>query len=387
MLLKTSYQRDLDGFCKEIIGGDFNIREVTKGALTQARAKLNPWAFRRLNSVAVDSFYEGADYVTWQGHRVLAVDGSKLMLPNSDSIAAEFGVHGFGPNGDSKRSMATCSLLYDVLNHVTIDAQIGSYVTSEKALMKKHLAHLEPGDLLLADRGYTGIELMLSLSGKEVDFCIRLKSDWRLQVKSFVKTGKRQAIVEFDIPTNFQTKDEHGIVATKMKCRLVRIDLPDGEIEVLCTSLLDTRKYHYDQFGALYQTRWNVEEAYKLLKSRAELEAFSGKTARSVYQDFHAKVLMMTLCATLAFPIEQKVREEFRKEKTNNKNDQKINRTYALATTRDSLIQIMIKGLHKATLEITDALIEKTREVIRPNRKYERNKKPKRQHHINYKPL
>jgi len=54
----SSIQRDLDRFFKSMDKSDFSIREVTKGAFTQARAKLNPWAFKRLNEVAVNTFYE-----------------------------------------------------------------------------------------------------------------------------------------------------------------------------------------------------------------------------------------------------------------------------------------------------------------------------------------
>ncbi|MBK8503209.1 MAG: hypothetical protein IPL46_13915 [Saprospiraceae bacterium] len=87
MLLRSSYQREIDRFCKEIIGGDYDIRQVSKSALSQARKKLNPWAFQRLNEVAVESFYEGAEINVWREMRVLAVDGSRLRLPQSEDIA------------------------------------------------------------------------------------------------------------------------------------------------------------------------------------------------------------------------------------------------------------------------------------------------------------
>lgn len=64
MMFKSSLQRDLDRFFKSLYDEDYNIRSVTKSALSQARAKLNPWAFKRLNEVAVKSFYESAPYLT-----------------------------------------------------------------------------------------------------------------------------------------------------------------------------------------------------------------------------------------------------------------------------------------------------------------------------------
>jgi hypothetical protein len=97
---KTSVQRELDSLFKELSNGDFNIREVTKGAFSQARAKLNPWAFKRLNEVAVASFYKGAPYHKWHGRRVLAVDGTRFLLPNHPSVIKDFGQHGMGANGD-----------------------------------------------------------------------------------------------------------------------------------------------------------------------------------------------------------------------------------------------------------------------------------------------
>ena len=76
MNIKSALQRDLDRFFGRLNGSDFSIREVTKGALSRARQKLNPWAFQRLNEVAVDAFYRKVDYYGWGGHRVLSVDGS-----------------------------------------------------------------------------------------------------------------------------------------------------------------------------------------------------------------------------------------------------------------------------------------------------------------------
>lgn len=63
IMFKSSIQREQDRFFKSVSQSDYNIREVlTKGAFPQARAKLNPCAFKRLNEVTVDTFYQGAEY-------------------------------------------------------------------------------------------------------------------------------------------------------------------------------------------------------------------------------------------------------------------------------------------------------------------------------------
>ena len=388
MSFKTSLQRDLDRFYKQLYDKEYNIREVTKGALSQARGKLNPWAFKRLNEVAVAGFYNEASYYTWHGMRLLSIDGSRLMLPRHTTVEEEFGVHSFGPKADAPRSMAMCSLLYDALNHLTIDAEIAPYASSERDLLMKHLEKVNKGDLLLLDRGYPCFWLLYLLKARGIEFCVRLKDDWWLEVKEFVDSNDQERIVEFNLPKkdHDKLKDYPEIMNQPLKCRLIKVALENGETEILCTSLLDEKKYLIDEFKQLYHYRWNEEETYKLLKSRAELEKFSGKTAKAVKQDFHAKVFMLSMCAAFSHPIEEKVIAEHRSE-DNKKHKQKINRTNALANVMDMLIPMFLKRKPVESLEAFDDIVYRTREIVRPGRKEPRPKKPKRPYNMNYKPL
>jgi len=389
--IKSSLQRELDSFFKVVLSTDYNIRAVTKGALSQSRSKLKPEAFKEINDVACSSFYTSAPYRKWQGHRLLSVDGSRLHLPNHETIKEEFGEYLVGRNGDTPISMALISLLYDPLNLLTIDSQIGSWSESEQDLLLRHIDKLQAGDLLLGDRGYPGTYLFYLLRRKGVDFCFRMKEDWWLVVKKFVESGKKEMIVEFSLPSK-DVKKPHGVdfkSEPPVRCRLVLVELENGEKEVLCTSLIDTVRYPYDLFKELYHLRWGIEEGYKLLKERLDLEDFSGKTAKAVKQDFHAKILMMTLCAALSFPIEEKVREESLQEKNNNlrKHEKKLNHTSALGMLYDIAIGLFIEKDTKNALNAFDSLMMKTCEIIRPGRANPRNHKPKKVYYMNKKKL
>ena len=385
---KSSIQRELDKFFKTISRSDFNIREVTKGAFTQARAKLNPWAFQRLNDVAAGTFYEGAEYYVWHSMRVLATDGTRLVLPNHPSVIEEFGQQHFGPKADSPRSLAMASMLYDVLNQITLDAQLAPYASSERDLLMQHLDKIKPGDLLLLDRGYPCFWLLFLLKAKGIEFCVRLKDNWWLKVKDFTESNEKERIVTFALPKKDKKKlaDFPEMQDATITCRLIKIDLPNGEKEILCTSLVDPGKYTYEEFDKLYHYRWNEEEAYKLLKSRIELENFSGKTARAVKQDFYAKVFLMTLCAAYAHPIEDKVVEEYKADE-NRKFDQKINRTNAVSMTQDILIAVFLRRQFDKALNAFDKVVAETREIIRPGRSNPRKKRPKQLYSMNYKRL
>lgn len=382
-----SLQRELDSFSKELMGSDFNIRSVTKGALSQARAKLKPEAFKELNQDVVSHFYDGAPYQVWHGHRLLAVDGSRLMLPKHESTIKEFGEYSLGPNPNMKSCMAMASLLYDPVNLITLDAQLAPYASSERDLLYKHLEYVKEGDLLLLDRGYAGLATFFLLKARKIDFCVRMKEDWWFAVRELKKSGLKEITVEFDLPKKDEKllKDYPWMKGEKIKCRLLSIDLENGEKEILCTSLTDTGKYLHEDIKELYRYRWNIEEAYKLFKCRIEAENFSGKTAIAVKQDFYAKVYMMSLCASLAFPIEERVRKE--NENSKRKYKRKINRTSALANLRDILINVFLKNNYQRALIAFDNIVSKTTEIIRNGRSFVRKHKPKKRFYMNYKKL
>ena len=309
-------------------------------------------------------------------------------MPNHPSIIEEFGTHHFGPHADSPRSLALGSMLYDVFNHITIDSKLAPWSSSERDLLVEHLDKVETGDMLLLDRGYPCFWLLFLLKARGIEFCVRLKDDWWLAVKDFRESGEKQRIVSFSLPKKDRRKLDGcpQMIDTQIQCRLISVELVNGETEILCTSLIDTEKYSYKDFEQLYHYRWNEEEAYKLLKSRVEVEDFSGKTARAVRQDFFAKVFLMTLCAAYAHPIEEKVISEYKADE-NRKHGQKINRTNAIAMTQNILTGIMIKNQYQKALDAFDKIVENTREIIRPGRSNERNKRPKKPYSMNYKRL
>lgn len=387
MNFKTSIQRELDSFFKSISKNDFNIREVTKGAFSQARSKINPWAFQRLNQVAVESFYADASFRTWHGFRVLAVDGTRLNLPNHPSVVEEFGSHIIGPTLTVAKSLALGSLLYDVLNNITIEGQIDPYDSSERDLLLKHLDKIAKGDLLLLDRGYASFWLFFLLQAKEIDFCVRIKENW-LVVREFMATNQQEQLVYFKLPIrDLEKLAQYPEYQTKtITCRLIKVVLPTGETEILCTSLKDSEAFNVELFNELYRLRWNEEEAYKLFKSRIEIENFSGKTALAIKQDFHAKVFLMTLCAAYAHPIEERVIQEYKADE-DRKFSQQINRTNAIGMTQSILIAVFIKKQFRKAIKAFDDIVAKTREIIRPNRSLPRNHKPKKKYYMNYKRL
>ena len=114
----------------------------------------------------------------------------------------------------------------------------------------------------------------------------------------------------------------------------------DGNIQVYCTSPIDTHTYTHRAINNLYKQRWGIEEAYRLIIARLEVADFSGKTAWAIQQDFFAKTMLISLCNALCFDLKPKKAMKISKKTKPKKNTPIINRTYALHHLRELLKKI-----------------------------------------------
>jgi hypothetical protein len=278
------------------------------------------------------------------------------------------------------RKACACSLrCNDPVNYLTLDVQTGPTDGSEQDLLLKHIPKVERGDIFLLDRGYPGTALFAGLQSKGIHFIVRMREHW-LAVKEFTASRKQDTTVTLTVPDKYYDsfREEFPTMTKEIKCRLVKIALENGEEEILGTSLLDTAKYKLPEIGELYQIRWGTEEGYKLYKARVRVEAFSGKTATAVKQDIFAKAMMMTLCAALSFPIEEKViaESDVAKQKGKIRHRRKINRTFAYWTTKCILIGMFIKKTIRLALAVFDKQVAANIEIVRPARHEKRKRRP-----------
>src|SRR3989338_3254458 len=77
-LVKQTIQKELTRFIKMF--GD-RSSNITKSAFSQSRMKLKPEAFIELNDCLIREFYTDNIIKKWNGFRLCAIDGSKLILP------------------------------------------------------------------------------------------------------------------------------------------------------------------------------------------------------------------------------------------------------------------------------------------------------------------
>lgn len=88
-----------------------------------------------------------------RGWRVLAIDGFKVDVPDSEDNIAEFGDAGSGDN-QSASPKARVVAVAGCGTHAFVGAEIGSYATGEKTLAARLYPGLRADELLTADRNF-----------------------------------------------------------------------------------------------------------------------------------------------------------------------------------------------------------------------------------------
>jgi len=374
--MKKSLSIEIHGFLKKVASMHSNMALcVTKSAFVQARYKILPEVFIELSDVLINEFYTDNELGVklWKGLRLLAVDGSTINLPHSEELANKYG-YAKNHNGETA-VQSRCSVLYDVMNRIVLDGVLCPRKVSERTMAQTHFSKCSAQDLLIFDRGYYSYVFLHDLG--KVNYLFRLKSDMNI-VKSFKASGRRSRIVEINRPLNIKKADRHKYPPI-IKIRLIRVELPGGAIEVLATSLTDSKKYPSKLFKSLYFERWKVETFYDELKNKLNVELFSGYSENTILQEFYAAIFISNVQSVIVQDIEDEIREKTKDRKYN----YKVNTNLSYGFLKDRILDMFFSGgdLNQAISELKVLFLQHT-VPIRPGRtmcrKRLRRQQPKR---------
>lgn len=285
-----------------------------KAAFCRARQKLPLGVFRELFSKAVSKAEEMAAQIgetAWHGFRVLAIDGTKKIMPYSEQLEAFFGI----PSGSSFPQMLACAL-YDVLLKIPIDVVYGSFQSSERDMARLLYKDLGMSDLLLMDRGYPSFEILSEMLSLGFQFMVRLPVTGLFkEVRMFLDKGRRDGILTIHPPASFikELKKQGKPIPSPIRLRVIKVRLANGKKAIFITTLLDRVQYPLAQLKDLYHLRWEEEEFFKLTKGLLEAENFRGKCLLLIGQELMAihlyclltRILIMECAISKGIPLAQ----------------------------------------------------------------------------------
>lgn len=364
-LSRRSLQVDLTAFMRSFSSA---VGNITGSAFNQNRKKIDPLLFKDLLQVLNGEFYTDNDARVrlWEGMRLLATDGSTLILPRTRQLEE---VYGRAANQHKTTVVsARCSVLYDVLNNLVIDGSLAPFLTGERELAKQHLPYCGTGDLVIYDRGYAGFELMADVLEHKADFLMRCKLDHNKQVVDFASSDL-QTLTVITTPGRAVALTANGEKRPEVRIRMVKVRLDSGELEILLTSLLDEQRWPTALFKELYYKRWGVEKFYNVVKNIVRVEQFTGHTATVIQQDLHCALLMCNVHSLLV----SEAQEELPAKHPGRKLAYKINNNISFGHMKNELVRILTEEDNEQMMASLKELFLQSTVPIRPGRNFPRN--------------
>lgn len=349
----------------------------TASAYCQARQKLKPEFFSHLNQKVVEDFYRlyeaDGSVKRWHKHRLLGADGTKLNLPDTESLRAAFTVHS---NQHEEFVLATAVVLHDLLNDIGLCASIGPVSGEKRPLLEQLWGATRKSDVLVLDRNFGDYSIVAWAVMAHREVIIRCRRQSFSVVEEFWESDKLEAIVTLEVSQSAESQRyvrEHNLPKS-VRVRLLKFTLPTGETEVLLTTLCDQRKYPRKEFYTVYGYRWNGETYYDRIKNIFEVERFSGTTEHVIKQDFHGVIFLSTLESVLSKSAQEVLseRDEARETETN----AKVNRAVSYVSLVDEAVGLLLdERVHpEDVLERLHLLFQTNPTRHRDGRKYDRPK-------------
>lgn len=356
---KYGLQTNLEQFFEKL---EMDHMVYSPQAFSKRRQYIKPEAVLTLVRHVAQSFYEDADYETWDEYLLLAVDGTRCNLPCTPETKQVFGAQ---ETAGEPQVQALCSCLYDVLNNIIVDASVNPCTANERHLAAAHLDSIQKikapgkGCILIFDRGYPSADLIDELEKRDLKYIMRFSSGF-LPPDKYPEPDHivNHRFAKKKAPTTF---------------RVLHFDV-NGTEEHLITNLLDPH-ITADDFRQLYHLRWEIETAYRTLKSTMEIENFSGILPVAIMQDFYATLFCYNLMSVAEF----EMRDDFNAlhNKSENRLHYKQNRKRVIDELKPKVVKMLLMPKYLSGLELAAIAVKINRSVsaVRPGRSFQRKKK------------
>jgi hypothetical protein len=299
-------------------------RSFSDSAYAQARARLPLDIFRALLArvaAALTPLARPADG-TWHGHRLILADGSSFSMPDTPALQAHF--------GQSKRAKPGCGFPVAhlmVVVHATTGLLLGCLTaplhSHDMGLVQWVHTHLEPRDVLVADRGFCSFAHLALLLRRGAGAIFRVhqkqivdftpgrphvgptdkrapkglpRSRWLYaqglmdQVVEYLKPAERPAWLSAEeyrsLPGSIRVRElRYRITAPGYRTREV----------TLVTTLLAAASYPAEDLAAAYGLRWSIEVDLRHLKTTMGLDVLKCQSVEGVEKELTVFALVYNL--------------------------------------------------------------------------------------------
>jgi len=276
----------------------------TASAYCQARRRLPVALLQQLLRAVTDTMFQATESIArWHGHRTFILDGSNFSMPDTPELMKHFG----HPSGQrpgcgfpAAHLMMLCDLTTGLIRHVIT----GPLFTHDLPAGTPMHAFLQPGDLVIADRGFAGWAFFALFLQHQLHVVIRKHQRLRMSFGArdavhpdgvwvrLYRLGPDEQVIEWRKPRtrpDWISKEAYDALPPSIILRVIRYTIHRRGFRTravtLMTTLADHRRYPTDEIIALYGRRWEIETNLRSLKTTMGMDTLRCKTVAGVERE------------------------------------------------------------------------------------------------------
>jgi len=276
-------------------------------AYCQARQRLPLETLQRIRT-AVASHSDAllpAALRTWKGLHPKVVDGTTLSLPDTAKNQKAY------PQSRAQQPGCGFPLLklvgiFSLGSGALLDYAPGNKHEHELGLLHRILDHFRPGDLALADRGFSTYTLIALLLLRGVGCLFRLHQARSCDLRRGKVLGKNDRLVHWRrpatkpryLPEALWNRVPHELPVRVLRVTAVRNGFRSRSL-LLVTTLIDPVAYPAEEVAALYARRWCIELWFRDIKTTMGFESLRCQTPDMIHKELEMALLAYNLIRAL----------------------------------------------------------------------------------------
>jgi hypothetical protein len=239
----------------------------------------------------------------WQGHRVLDVDGSTFTMPDTPENQAEY------PQVPGQRRgcgfpIARIVVVFSLAVGAVLEAAIGKYQgkqTGENSLFRTLHPLLETGDIVLADRYFSGWFDLVLLMQRGVLAVVRKHQQRPTDFRTGRRLGRNDHLLCWSKPErpSWMSVEQYEALPAQFTVREVRVRVEQRGFRtkdlLVITTLQDADQYPAEALAQLYRRRWQAELNLRSLKIVLQMDHLRCKTPHRVRNELWMHLIAYNL--------------------------------------------------------------------------------------------
>ena len=239
----------------------------------------------------------------WHGRAVRVVDGSTITMLDTPENQAEY------PQTKAQKPgcglpIARVLVVFSLAVGVTLEAAIGQYKgkqTGENSLFRALHDVLKPGEIVLADRYFSGWFDVALLWQRGVDVVVRKHQRRATDFRSGQRLAHDDHLVRVPKPQRpeWMSEEQYAALPNDLELREVRVRVKQRGFRtktlVVVTTLLDAEEFSADEIADLFRRRWQAELQLRSLKTVLQMDHLRCKAPHRVRNEFYMHLLAYNL--------------------------------------------------------------------------------------------